>query len=187
MKTTLLDKQLNDATSVERVGCEEDHKYLTFKLASEEYGVEILKVREIIGVMDITAVPRMPVYMKGVINLRGKVIPVVDLRLKFGLDELAHTEQTCIIVVDVGKEIGIIVDTVSEVLDIQSEYVEPPPSMGGSVDTSFILGMGKVADAVKILLDINKVLTTEELQVVASVANTAESTAGAQEPFAQPL
>ena len=120
--------------------------------------------------MNITAVPQMPVYMKGVINLRGKVIPVVDLRLKFGLEELEHTEQTCIIVVDVGKEIGIIVDTVSEVLDITGDNVEPSPSMGGSVDTSFILGMGKVGDSVKILLDIDKVLTTDEIVEVMAVA-----------------
>lgn len=145
-------------------------KYLTFKLAEEEYGVEILKVREIIGVMDITAVPRMPGYMKGVINLRGMVIPVVDLRLKFELPEAAHTEQTCIIVVDVGREIGIIVDTVSEVLDIEGSHIEPPPSMGGSVDTSFILGMGKVSDAVKILLDIDRVLTADELETVSAAA-----------------
>lgn len=149
-------------------------KYLTFKLAGEEYGVEILKVREINGLMDITAVPQMPAFMKGVINLRGKVIPVTDLRLKFGLEEIEHTEQTCIIVVDVGKEIGIIVDTVCEVLDIKGENIEPSPAMGGSVDTSFILGMGKVGDAVKILLDINKVLTSEELADVTSAATTAE-------------
>jgi purine-binding chemotaxis protein CheW len=136
-------------------------KYLTFKLADEEYGVEILRVREINGLMDITAVPKMPNYMKGVINLRGKVIPVVDLRLKFALPEIAHSEQTCIIVVDVGKEVGIIVDTVSEVLDIKGDNIEPPPQMGGAVDTSFILGMGKVGDAVKILLAIEKVLTTD--------------------------
>jgi purine-binding chemotaxis protein CheW len=182
MATTLLDERENSAASTEHARCEEDHKYLTFQLAREEYGVEILKVREIIGVMDITAVPRMPVYMKGVINLRGKVIPVVDLRLKFGLDEIAYAEQTCIIVVDVGREVGIIVDTVSEVLDIQGENVEPPPAMGGSVDTSFILGMGKVGDAVKILLDINKVLACDELLDVASVANTVESSACASEP-----
>lgn len=176
MTTTLINKQINDATLVENAGCEEDHKYLTFKLAHEEYGVEILKVREIIGVMDITAVPQMPVYMKGVINLRGKVIPVVDLRLKFGMEEIDHSEQTCIIVVDVGKEIGIVVDTVSEVLDIDSENVEPPPTMGGSVDTKFILGMGKVNDAVKILLDIKKVLTINELRDLASCDNEGTET-----------
>ncbi|HOW69945.1 MAG TPA: chemotaxis protein CheW [Phycisphaerae bacterium] len=143
--------------------CHKGGKYLTFKLANEEYGVEILKVREIIGVMDITTVPKMPRDMKGVINLRGKVIPIIDLRLKFGLDELAHTDQTCIIVVDVGKEIGIIVDTVSEVLDIPGANIEPPPSVGAAVNTSFILGMGKVGEAVKILLNIDQVLTSDEI------------------------
>ena len=145
-------------------------KFLTFKLAHEEYGVEILKVSEINGLMDITAVPQMPNHMKGVINLRGKVIPVIDLRLKFGLEEVDHTEQTCIIVVDVGKEIGIIVDTVSEVLDIPAENVEPPPAMGASVNTTFILGMGKVDDAVKILLDVDRVLSCDELTQMTSVA-----------------
>ena len=149
-------------------------KYLTFKLADEEYGVEILKVREIIGLMGITAVPRMPAYMKGVINLRGKVIPVIDLRLKFGLCEIEHTEETCIIVVDVGREVGIIVDTVSEVMDVVSSAIEPPPAMGNDVDTSFILGMGKVEDAVKILLDIDKVLTGKELAAVTTAAIASE-------------
>ncbi len=174
MTTTLLDSLKAGQTSSDNVMQTINHEesmYLTFKLSDEEYGVEILKVRELIGIMDITSVPRMPIYMKGVINLRGKVIPVVDLRLKFGLDEIDHTEQTCIIVVDVGKQIGIIVDTVSEVLDIKGENIEPPPSMGGSVDTSFILGMGKVADAVKILLDIDKVLTTEELMDLAAMTD----------------
>jgi len=176
MTTTLVDQRKEGAATMSQRGCEEEHKYLTFKLADEDYGVEILKVREIIGVMDITAVPRMPNCMKGVINLRGKVIPVVDLRLQFGLEELAHGKQTCIIVVDVGKEIGIIVDTVSEVLDIEPANVAPPPSMGITMDTSFILGMGKVGDAVKILLNINKVLTADELLDVASVVSSAEST-----------
>ncbi len=175
MTTTLLDQMKTTAANAGKAFGEEESKYLTFKLADEEYGVEILKVRELIGIMNITAVPRMPIYMKGVINLRGKVIPVVDLRLKFCLDEIEHTEQTCIIVVDVGKEIGIIVDTVCEVLDIKGENVEPPPAMGGSVDTSFILGMGKVGDAVKILLNIDKVLTTDELIDIDSAANTADS------------
>jgi len=148
-------------------------KYLTFRLDDEEYGVEILKVRELIGMMDITAVPRMPTYMKGVINLRGNVIPVIDLRLKFELKEIEHTDQTCIIVVNVGREIGIIVDTVSEVLDITGDNIEPPPSMGGSLDTTFILGMGKVGDDVKILLDIDKVLTGNELTDIACNAAAA--------------
>ena len=145
-------------------------KYLTFILSSEEYGVEILKVREIIGIMDITAVPQMPDYIKGVINLRGKVIPVADLRLKFGMDSTDYTEQTRIIVVDVGSPMGIIVDTVQEVLDIEGDQIDPPPPLGASVDTSFILGMGKVKDDVKILLDIDKVLTAEELAQVEEAA-----------------
>lgn len=174
MTTTLRDKPNIATTQQDRITSEEENKYLTFKLADEEYGVEILKVREINGIMKITSVPQMPPYMKGVINLRGKVIPVVDLRLKFGIEEIEHTEETCIIVVDVGREIGIIVDTVSEVLDISQDDVEPAPSMGGSVDTSFILGMGKVGDEVKILLDINKVLSAKELIDIVSAAKTTE-------------
>lgn len=138
-------------------------KYLTFSLASEEYGLEILKVREIIGIMDITAIPQMPPYVKGVINLRGKVIPVIDLRLKFGLEPAEYTEQTCIVVVDVGSLVGIIVDTVQEVLDIDQSQIDPPPPLGASVDTSFVMGMGKVKDDVKILLDIDRVLNSEEV------------------------
>jgi purine-binding chemotaxis protein CheW len=174
MTSTLLDGTKMAVEQTSRTTGWQEGKYLTFKLGDEEYGVEILKVREIIGLLDITAVPRMPEYMKGVINLRGKVVPVVGLRLKFGLEEIDHTEQTCIIVVDVGKEIGIIVDTVSEVLDISGENIEPAPSIGASVDTSFILGMGKVGEAVKILLDIDKVLSTGELANIASVTGSAE-------------
>ena len=170
MNTATIDKPQNTPSQKSESCHDKGGKYLTFKLANEEYGVEILRVREINGLMDITAVPRMPGYMKGVINLRGKVIPVVDLRLKFGLEEAEHTDQTCIIVVDVGKEVGIIVDTVSEVLDIPGDNIEPPPEMGGSVDTGFILGMGKVGDAVKILLAIEKVLTTNDVCVMTTTA-----------------
>lgn len=139
-------------------------KYLTFVLGDEEYGLEILKVREIIGLMEITSVPQTPVFIKGVINLRGKVIPVIDLRLKFGMEEAEPTEETCIIVVDIsGAMIGILVDTVSEVLPVTADQIEPAPSFGGSIDTGFILGMGKVKGKVKILLDIDSVLSAEEL------------------------
>ena len=172
MATTLLDEPKAAAVEADPTIHDQGGKYLTFKLADEEYGVEILKVREINGLMDITGIPQMPAHMKGVINLRGKVIPVIDLRLKFGFQEIESTEQTCIIVVDVGKEIGIIVDTVSEVLDIAGEDIEPPPSMGGAVDSSFILGMGKVGEAVKILLDIDKVLTADELEDISAAAAT---------------
>lgn len=145
-------------------------KYLTFKLDQEEYGLEILRVREIIGLMRITAVPQMPHYVKGVINLRGKVIPVVDLRLKFGFPEIEPTEQSCVIVVDVGREIGIIVDTVSEVLSIAESNVDPAPPMGEGADTSFILGMGKVGDSVKILLDIGRVLSGDDAALAEAMA-----------------
>lgn len=145
-------------------------KYLTFMLDDEEYGIEILKVREIIGIMDITKVPQTPDFVEGVINLRGKVIPVIDLRTKFGLERAEYNDQTCIIVVDVGMMMGIIVDTVQEVHDIPSNSIEPPPKLGGSVDTSFILGMGKVKDDVKILLDIDKVLTSEDLVALQQVS-----------------
>ena len=166
MTTVTTEQTQVEGESPEQTTYSKGGKYLTFKLADEEYGVAILKVREIMGIMGITTVPRMPHFVKGVINLRGNVIPVVDLRLKFEFAEAEHTDQTCIIVVNVGREIGIIVDTVSEVLDIKDEYIAPPPSMGAAPDTSFILGMGKVGDAVKILLDIDRVLSDEELDAI---------------------
>ena len=155
-------EQLNKAIS------EKEGKYLTFALANEEYGLEILKVREIFGYMDITAVPQTPAHVKGVINLRGQVIPVIDLRAKFGMETTEVTEETCIIVVETtrdGRNIstGIVVDHVSEVLDIAGEDIEATPQFGSSVNTDFILGMGKIGDSVKILLDIDKVLTNVDL------------------------
>ena len=146
-------------------------KYLTFLLDREDYGVEILKVREIIGLMDITKVPQTPAFVEGVINLRGKVIPVIDLRTKFGLSRAEYNDQTCIIVVDVGTMVGIIVDTVNEVHDIPAASIEPAPAFGHAVDTSFILGMGKVKDDVKILLDIDRVLSSTELVEVQQLAD----------------
>lgn len=139
-------------------------KYLTFVLRGEEYGLEILKVREIIGVLDITPVPQTPAFVKGVINLRGKVIPVVDLRLKFGMPAAEYTKETCVIVVDGnGILMGTVVDTVSEVIDIAGKDIEPAPSFGGKISANFILGMGKIKGKVKILLDIDRVLSAEEL------------------------
>ncbi|HEY3281977.1 MAG TPA: chemotaxis protein CheW [Armatimonadota bacterium] len=138
-------------------------KYLTFFLAGEEYGIEILKVHEIIGMMPITTVPRTPFFIKGVVNLRGKVIPIVDLRLKFEMEAMTQTEETCIIVVQThGTEMGIVVDRVSEVLDIGSSEIEEPPSFGGDVDTTYILGIGKTDGHVKLLLDIERVLSDQE-------------------------
>ena len=147
---------------------EKEGKYLTFALANEEYGLEILKVREIIGYMEITAVPQTPVYVKGVINLRGQVIPVIDLRAKFGMETTDITEETCIIVVEINQgkhsfSTGIVVDHVEEVLDIDGKNIEDPPRFDASVNTDFILGMGKVGESVKILLGIDKVLAGYDL------------------------
>lgn len=147
---------------------QKEGKYLTFALGHEEYGLEILKVREIIGYMDITAVPQTPKYVKGVINLRGQVIPVIDLRLKFGMEAVQRTDETCIIVVEISQKdhkynTGIVVDRVSEVLDIAGENIEDAPQFGSNIDTTFILGMGKVGESVKILLDIDKVLLDADL------------------------
>jgi purine-binding chemotaxis protein CheW len=147
-------------------------KYLTFGLGEEQYGLEILKVREIIGLMSITAVPRTPEYVKGVINLRGKVIPIVCLRQKFQMEEVETTEETCVIVVDVhGMEMGIIVDKVSEVLDIAGDEIEDAPSFGASVNTDFIMGMGKSGDHVTILLDISQVLSNSEVSSIGAATN----------------
>jgi purine-binding chemotaxis protein CheW len=149
-------------------------KYLTFALGNEEYGLEILKVREIIGFMDITAVPQMPPYIRGVINLRGQVIPVIDLRAKFSMAGAEVTEETCIIVVEIAQQgrkfnTGIVVDHVSEVLDIAGEDIEDAPQFGSDVSTDFILGMGKVGEQVKILLDIDKVLATVDIQTLGAL------------------
>ena len=146
-------------------------KYLTFVLQGEEYGIGILKVREINGLMDITPVPQTPEFVEGVINLRGKVIPVVDLRLKFGMPKADYTKETCIIVVDVNSLLmGIVVDTVSEVLEVKEEEIDPPPNFGSKVHVDYILGIGKIKDKVKILLDIDKVLTNEEIELVQQAA-----------------
>ena len=143
-------------------------KYLTFTLDEEEYGIGILKVKEIIGMMPITSVPRTPAFVKGVINLRGKVIPVMDLRVKFDMGAIPYTDRTCIIVVEIDSEegtvlIGIVVDAVSEVLNIQEEEIEETPAFGTKLNTDYILGMAKTEGRVKILLNIDKVLSTEEL------------------------
>jgi purine-binding chemotaxis protein CheW len=152
----------------EPVVAREKGEYLTFALANEEYGLEILKVREIIGYIEVTAVPQTPSHIKGVVNLRGQVIPVIDLRSKFGMATAEVTEQTCIIVVEITQsgrkfDTGIVVDRVQEVLDIAGQDIEDAPQFGSSVKTDFILGMGKIGDRVKILLDIDKVLGKEEL------------------------
>ncbi len=143
-------------------------KYLTFSVKEEEYGIGILKVKEIIGMMPITPVPRTPEFVKGVINLRGKVIPVGDLRAKFGMPPIPYNDRTCIIVVEIDLEsetllIGIVVDSVSEVLNITENEIEAPPSFGTQLDTDYILGMAKTEHGVKILLNIDRVLSAAHL------------------------
>ncbi|MDL2226109.1 chemotaxis protein CheW [Deltaproteobacteria bacterium OttesenSCG-928-M10] len=160
--------EIKSATQIEPFQSENEGKYLTFQLAEEGYGIGILKVREIIGMLPVTPVPQTPMFLKGVINLRGQVIPVVDLRLKFGLMEEEYTERTSIIVVEVkgvsnNIPIGIVVDTVSEVINIQAQEIEPAPTFGASINTGFILGMAKTEGGVKILLNIDQVLSAEEL------------------------
>jgi len=150
-------------------------KYLTFALGAEDFGLEILKVREIIGYMNITAVPQTPPHVRGVINLRGQVIPVVDLRAKFGMQTEKPNAQTCIIVVQTRRDqqqcnTGIVVDRVRDVLDIAGDEIEDAPGLGAAVDADVILGMAKVADSVKILLDIDRVLGGMDLGLMQEVA-----------------
>jgi len=153
-------------------------KYLTFKLNDESYGIEVLKVREIIRLTEITSVPQMPNYVRGVINLRGKIIPVTDLRLKFGFPEAARTEHTCIIVVQVrfpeGKivQMGLIVDGVEEVTNIAAADIEETPDFGAEISTECILGMAKIKGSVKTLLDIDRVLTKENVQQLSQTLKT---------------
>ncbi|MFH2064293.1 MAG: chemotaxis protein CheW [Pseudomonadota bacterium] len=154
---------------------DKEGKYLTFTLVEEEYGIGILKIKEIIGMMAVTTVPQTPAFVKGVINLRGKVIPVMDLRLRFGMEAIDYTERTCIIVVEIEGtagtiQIGIVVDSVSEVLNIKGEDIEDTPTFGTKLNTDYILGMAKMGGGVKILLDIDRVLSEGELAVLESAA-----------------
>ena len=158
-----------------KVMADREGKYLTFTLADDEYGIGILKIREIIGMMPITSVPQTPEFVKGVINLRGKVIPVVDLRLRFTMKAIAYSERTCIIVVEIEGQsgtvmIGIVVDSVSEVLNIKGEEIEDTPTFGAKLDTEFILGMAKMEGGVKILLDIDRVLSAADVNLLQKVA-----------------
>jgi purine-binding chemotaxis protein CheW len=150
-------------------------RYLTFSLAAEQYGIEILKVQEIIGMLNVTRVPRTPHYIRGVINLRGKVIPVVDLRRKLEFEGKADTERTCIIVVQVNNGVsdvtmGLIVDSVSEVLNVSAEQIEATPEFGTNISTQFILGLAKIGKNVVILLDADCILSVGELREAAVTA-----------------
>lgn len=151
-------------------------KYLTFYLAKEEYAVEILKVQEIIQMQKVTTVPRVPGFVRGIINLRGKVIPVVELRIKFGMEPVDDTDKTAIVVfaIDNGSTkvtTGIIIDDVKEVADLAAGTIEPAPHFSHSVDTDFIMGISKSTESVRILLDIDKVLTDGDISALTTMAN----------------
>jgi len=150
-------------------------QYVTFCLAEELFGVEVNRTREILSVISVTSVPQTPDYMLGVINLRGQVVPVIDMRLKLGLSAAAETQDTCIIVVEVlvdGEPIvvGALADAVREVLEIKSDDIEPPPRLGTRLKTEFIKGMGKIDEEFLILLDIDKIFNSDELALVQEIA-----------------
>jgi purine-binding chemotaxis protein CheW len=152
-------------------------KYLTFRLAGEEFGLEIMKVQEIIGLLPVTRVPHLPSYMRGIVNLRGRIVPTIDLRAKFGLPPTSDTVKTCIIVVEVksrGKmlSLGLIVDEVAEVLHIGAGDASPVAQFAGAIPMDFMLGVGVVNDAVKVLLDVDKVTTFEDVQAVMTAAGS---------------
>lgn len=154
-------------------------KYLTFRLGAEEYGIKILRVREIIGLMNITPVPRTQRYVRGVINLRGRIIPVLDLRTRFGMEAIGDTEETSIIVVDTDatetSQMGLLVDGVCEVLDISAEEIEPPPSFGDDVDLRFLRAVAKCRGEVKLLLDTDHVLNVSSDPQHVEATNNADS------------
>ncbi len=157
-----------------------EEKLLTFSLGSEGYGLSILKVKEIIGMMHITPVPRTPDFVKGVINLRGKIIPVMDLRLKFNMEEKPYNERTCIIVVEINLKntqrlLGVVVDMVSEVVSITSEEIEPPPQYGTKLDHNFILGMGKIKDRVVIIIDIDEIFMQDDVLKMFEISEGAKN------------
>jgi purine-binding chemotaxis protein CheW len=167
-----VDEKIDQAV---KVMADKEGKYLTFTLAEEEYGIGILKIKEIIGMLPITSVPQTPDFVKGVINLRGKVIPVMDLRLRFGMMSIDYTERTCIIVVEITGQtgtilVGIVVDAVSEVLNIKGDDIEKTPTFGTKLNTDYILGMAKMEGGVKILLDIDQVLSSDELSMLSEAA-----------------
>ena len=162
-------------------------KYLTFDLAEEHYGLEIMRVQEIVGIMPVTRVPRMPEFVAGVVNLRGRVIPVVDLRLAFGLPGTEATDRTCIIVVRIEREsgssvvMGVIVDEVSDVAYLADEAIEVTPEFTSDVDTSFIKGVGRIEQRVLLLLDIDRVWSGSEMEIVGRTVASVAAVEGATE------
>ncbi len=156
---------------------EEDHQYLTFLLSGEMFAIAILNIKEIIEYGNLTEVPMMPNFIRGVINLRGSVVPVVDLSARFGRNRTEISRRTCIVIIEVESsdekhDIGVMVDSVSEVLEIPRSEIEPPPAFGAKIRVDFMAGMGKVAGKFVIILDANKVLSVDELSMLGQVAGT---------------
>ena len=155
-------------------------QYLSFLLSDEVFSIDISKVREVLDFTSVTKVPQTPDFMRGVINLRGGVVPVIDLRLKFGMDRTESTVNTCIIIVEVELDnerviLGALADSVKEVFDLMAEDVEPAPTIGTHLDTAFLKGMGKKDDAFILLLDIDKVFSLRELEAVQEAGDIAAS------------
>lgn len=159
------------------VSADETQQYLTFSLGKEMFGIGILNIREIIEYGNVTTVPMMPAFVRGVINLRGSVVPVIDLAARFGRPPCEITRRSCIIIVEMGRDgerlqLGMVVDTVSEVLEIPDSQIEPPPAFGAKIRTDFIAGMGKVNDSFIILLNMNNVLAVDEMAMLAQMSES---------------
>lgn len=166
------EKEINDDLYEEEDEDTQKDKFLTFRLAEEEYGIEICHVTEIVGMQKITTLPDMPDYVKGMINLRGKVIPVLDVRTRFKIPARDYDNRTCIVVVNINdSSVGLVVDTVRDVAHIPEKEIEPPSQIQKKTGNSFIKGMGKVGDEVKILLDVDKLLYEKELEQISSAVN----------------
>lgn len=159
----------NQADTYQEIEDTQRGRFLTFALGSEDFGIEIKYVTEIIGLQPISQIPEVPPYMKGIINLRGRIIPVVDVRLKFKKEPAVYTDRTCIIVIDTGDvNAGLIVDNVAEVISIDDKNISPPPTMGSGVHNSYLMGIGKAEEKVKLLLDCRRLFSDEEAQALSA-------------------
>ncbi|MGD9849789.1 MAG: chemotaxis protein CheW [Nitrospirales bacterium] len=177
MSTATVDT--TEAREVRTTYSSEDQQYLTFDLADEYYGVDILKVQEIKGYTTVTRIPNTPDYLKGVLNLRGTIVPIVDLRMKFGMGTTEPTSFTVVVVVNVRNRVmGFLVDAVSDVLDLNAKNIQPPPDMGTTVDITFVAGIGNANDRLVTLLDIDRVLTEDEVKAVDDLPGKIEKIEG---------
>lgn len=175
-----MEKTNETSATSSNIGTELAGKYLTFTLDKEEYAIEILKVNQVIRMQEITTIPRVPSFVRGVINLRGMIIPIIDMRKKFAMADHADTERSCIVVIQLGQDgktvnMGIVIDEVREVLEIPAGDIEETPSFGAGIDTEFIMGIAKTGKTVKMMLNIGKVLTSSEIQAIAGLSKKDEN------------